>query len=64
MSMSQLMSFMDLDLWPQAALVLFFGVFVLVTVRLFARGQKQAMHEAANLPFEDGTVTPGKGDAR
>lgn len=52
MSMSDLMSSMDLDTFPQAAMVVFMGVFVLVVNRLF-RQPKGELARAASLPIDD-----------
>lgn len=52
MSMSELMSSMELSTFPQAALVLFAGAFALVVIRL-ARQPREEICRAARLPIED-----------
>ncbi|MDX2145941.1 MAG: hypothetical protein SFZ23_00325 [Planctomycetota bacterium] len=51
--MSQLMSAMDLDVYPQIALVIFVGVFVLVMFRLLGRSMRAELERGATLPLED-----------
>ena len=52
MSMSELMSSMDLSTFPQAALVLFAGAFALVVIRL-ARQPREEINRASHLPIDD-----------
>jgi hypothetical protein len=56
MSMSELMSMADLSLWPQLALVVFLGVFVLVMRRLWKSPASEINH-GASLPFDEGEIT-------
>ncbi len=63
MSMSDLMSRMDLTTYPLVALVIFFGVFVLVFLRLMRVRDSEIRH-GAQLPLDDLTnastdITPG-----
>lgn len=61
MSMSEVMSMSDLSLWPQLAMVLFAGVFLLVMRRLWATPKTEIGH-AASLPLEDATTTARGGN--
>lgn len=55
MSMSDLMSRMDLTTYPLVALVIFFGVFVLVFLRLMRVRDSEIRH-GAQLPLDDLTT--------
>ena len=52
MSLSDVVSHLDLAIWPKMALVLFVAVFVAVTVRAL-RGSKAELDHAAHLPIEE-----------
>ncbi len=52
MRMSELMSAMDLSVWPKAALVIFLGVFVIVAWRTLREPNKDVKHYAS-LPIDD-----------
>ncbi len=56
MKLSDIMSHAGLSMYAQVALILFVGVFVLVTIRTFAPSNRRAMHEASMLPLDDGTT--------
>ncbi|MFN0133954.1 MAG: hypothetical protein ACKVW3_15670 [Phycisphaerales bacterium] len=58
MRLSDIMSQMGLTVWPEAALVIFLGVFVLVVRRALWRGRSAEIAHAAMLPLEDGAVGP------
>lgn len=53
MSLSDIMSSMDLAVWPIAALVIFVGVFTIIMFRSFKRGSAAAHQRAAQLPLSD-----------
>lgn len=53
MRLSELMSQMDLAIYPQVALVIFLGVFVGVLYRVFSRRYTQDYEEASRLPLDD-----------
>jgi cbb3-type cytochrome oxidase subunit 3 len=52
-SLTDLMSNADLTVWPKAAMVIFLGVFVLVTVRALREGTREQRHRFASIPLED-----------
>lgn len=53
MSKSDMMSAMDLSMFPQIALVIFLVVFAGVLVRVFSRARTKEYEEASRLPLED-----------
>ena len=53
MRLSDIMSRLDLSIYPQVALVLFLIVFVSVMTRTFSRTRAQELDHAAHLPLED-----------
>lgn len=55
--MSQLMSAMNLWLFPTLALVFFLFAFILIMARLFAPGRGPELAHAATLPLDDGSPT-------
>ncbi len=67
MSLTDLMSSMDLAVYPQVAMVIFMGVFAGVAWRTYARGgagAAEAHRRMALLPLEEGRpVPPGDGAA-
>ncbi len=52
MSLTDLMSAMDLAAFPIVSLVIFLGVFVLISIRV-KRATSAEMHDAAMLPMSD-----------
>jgi cbb3-type cytochrome oxidase subunit 3 len=52
MSLSELMSNMNLTFWPQVALVIFMVIFVGVVFKTFAKSQQSKHEEASRLPLE------------
>ena len=52
MSLSELMSNMDLTFWPQVALVIFIVIFIGVVIKTFSKSQKVKQEEASRLPLE------------
>ncbi|PHQ82776.1 MAG: hypothetical protein COB69_00930 [Phycisphaera sp.] len=63
MRLSDIMSFLDLHVWAEVALVIFLGVFVLVVARiLFA--PRWVTNKLAALPLQDdnGVSTLGEGE--
>ena len=57
MSLTDLMSHMDLAIWPQAALVIFLGVFFAVAWRTFKGVGAKEQEALAGLPFDEGTAS-------
>lgn len=53
MSLTDIMSSMDLAVWPIAALVIFVGVFAVIMFRSFKRGSAATHRRAAELPLSD-----------
>ena len=53
MSLSDVMSHLELSVYAEVGLVLFFGVFVSVTARVL-RASRDEMRANAALPLEDG----------
>ncbi len=53
MRLSDVMSAMDLATFPQVALILFLGVFVVVVVRVYVRGRPADFEDVSQLPFDD-----------
>jgi cbb3-type cytochrome oxidase subunit 3 len=52
MRLSDIMSRMDLTIWPVAALVIFLGIFVLIAMRTIKRSSEDIRAEAS-LPLLD-----------
>jgi len=53
MRLSDLMSNADLTVWPEAAMVIFLGVFALVTLRTLREGTREQRRRLASMPLED-----------
>lgn len=53
MSLTDIMSHMQLTVWPEVALVIFLGVFVLMAWSTFARADRTEHEEASQIPLED-----------
>ena len=53
MRLSELMSNMDLAVYPQIALVIFLAIFAGVTIRLCSKSSTKDYEEASRLPLED-----------
>jgi len=51
--MSEIMSAMDLSVWPKAALIIFIGVFGIMAWRAFREPRSEITRNAA-LPMDDG----------
>ena len=56
MKLSDIMSHAGLAIYAQVALVLFFAVFILVTIRTFAPSRQRELDAASRLPLDDGVV--------
>ena len=54
MKLSDVMSAMQLAEYAEIALVIFFGVFVLVVLHVMRRGLRHDWERAARLPLEEG----------
>jgi cbb3-type cytochrome oxidase subunit 3 len=50
---SDVISHLRLDLFPQIALVIFLAVFAAVVIRTYARRRRDEFEHAANLPLDD-----------
>jgi hypothetical protein len=57
MRLSDIMSRLDLAVYPEVALVLFLGVFAAVMIRVYGRSRSQEMSRAASMPLEDPPTT-------
>ena len=55
MSMSKIMSFLELSVYPSIALVFFFVAFIAIIWRVMTT-TKQEINEAANIVLDDDTV--------
>jgi cbb3-type cytochrome oxidase subunit 3 len=53
MRLSDIVGYVDLSTYPQAALVLFLGVFAAVAWRSFRRDVKEELEAIGRLPLED-----------
>ncbi len=58
MKLSDIMAHAGLSFYAQVALVLFFGVFVAVTLRTWAPSRRRELQDAALLPFQDDPPAP------
>lgn len=56
MSLTDLVSGLDIAVLPQAALVLFVAAFAAILISLFRKGSTQAHHDAARIPLEDTSI--------
>jgi len=56
MKLSDIMSHAGLSVYAEIALVLFLGVFIVITIRTFAPSNRRALQEASMLPLDDGTL--------
>jgi cbb3-type cytochrome oxidase subunit 3 len=57
--LSDVMSAMQLAHYAEVALVIFFGVFVLVVLHVMRRGLRKDWERAAKLPLEEGPEDEG-----
>ena len=56
MKLSDIMSYAQLSVYTEVALVLFLGVFIAITIRTFLPTRRRELDAAARLPLEDDTV--------
>lgn len=56
MRLSEIMGRLDLAFWPQAALVIFLGVFASVVWRLYTKTTREECERAGRMPLEDDGV--------
>jgi cbb3-type cytochrome oxidase subunit 3 len=56
MKLSDVVSYAGLSFYAQVALVLFLGVFILVSIRTYLPSRRRELDEAARLPLDDGVV--------
>lgn len=59
--MSELMSSLDLWVWPSMALVIFIAVFVAIVRRTLNKSRREEFERAGTLPLSDGPVTQRMG---
>ena len=45
---------LDLTIYPEIAMTIFMGVFLLVVLRVMKPGQRKDMQRAASMPLHDG----------
>lgn len=57
MRLTDVVSNADLAVWPQVAMVIFLGVFVLVVIRTMTTGRRSEMQRRAALALDDGPTT-------
>lgn len=62
--MSEIMSNADLTLFPKIALIIFVGVFVLVTYRVLTMNKRQDIDKTARLALDDGDLAETEGGVR
>ena len=62
MRLSEIMSNADLTIFPKVALIIFIGVFILVTLRTMTMSRRQNVDELARLALDDNDSIGG--DAR
>jgi cbb3-type cytochrome oxidase subunit 3 len=60
MSMSKIMSFLELSVYPSIALVFFLAAFIAVIWRVMTT-TKQEINDAANIVLDDDTVVAPRG---
>lgn len=59
MRLTDIMSGLNLSIYPQIALVIFVAIFTGVLIRVFSRSRKSEFERAANLPLnDDGDIAP------
>jgi cbb3-type cytochrome oxidase subunit 3 len=56
MKLSDVVSYAGLSFYAQVALVLFLGVFILVSIRTYLPSRRRELDDAARLPLDDGVV--------
>lgn len=56
MKLSDIMSYAQLSIYTEVALVLFLGVFIAITIRTFMPSRNKELEAAARLPLEDDVV--------
>lgn len=56
MKLSDIMSYAQLSVYTEVALVLFLGVFLAITIRTFMPSRTKELEAAARLPLEDDVV--------
>ncbi len=49
---------LDLSVYPEIALVIFFGIFLAISVRVLRRGGATEAREASRMPLDEGTEIP------
>ncbi len=60
MRLTDIMSGLNLSIYPQIALVIFVAVFTGMLIRVFSRSRSSEFERAANLPLhEDGDIASG-----
>lgn len=56
MKLSDIMSYAQLSVYTEVALLLFLGVFLAITIRTFMPSRTKELEAAARLPLEDDVV--------
>lgn len=56
MKLSDVMSYAQLSVYTEIALVLFLGVFIAITIRTFLPSRRREHELAARMPLEDDVV--------
>ncbi len=56
MRLTDIMSGLNLSIYPQIALVIFVAIFTGVLIRVFSRSRTSEFERAANLPLNDDAV--------
>ncbi len=56
MKLSDIMSYAQLSVYTEVALVLFLGVFLAVSIRTFLPSRQRELDAASRLPLEDDVV--------
>ncbi len=56
MKLSDIMSYAQLSIYTEVALVIFLGVFVAISIRTFMPSRQSELEAASRLPLEDDVV--------
>lgn len=62
MSITDVISHLRLDFFPQVALVIFFFIFVVVVIRIYSPRMREDMDTCTRLPFDEGASTAAHHD--
>jgi len=64
MKLSDIMSGAGLQIYAQIALILFFGVFIAVTIYTYAPSRRRVLRDASMLPLDDGQIVAQRAQER